>query len=284
MPLETLRPDARTNVKRTTVETPEENQEWIFDAQKDLGEKGRIGIERFVPETLDEIDRKTGAARIAIKLKMLFPKHYKYIEGDEDIEDIKEGLDACMAKTWGWPGVDRIEMEYAYRTFYPKEFPEQIDSDPKELLRKIEESQNKATEIMVLLEKLAIFHPDEFNSFKIDDELANKIKKVAEIWIKEFLKREEWSEFLVVLVKWKLFFPEDKSLIEKYYNKDVQEKIRAEFHKSVLEYNVLSSIALRLKMLQAKEIIFSDSGMQIIDSPKIVRHESIPDIPNKKNF
>ena len=293
MPLESLQPDAKTNVRHVTAEAAEKSPEAVFDAKLDVPSEFFKKTERTILELREKEDWGK-FLEIAHNYVLLFPERKKGLPlNDEVWEKAKEELKLRPYRSI-----------YDYNPTDEEEVIIELNNYIKTAMRLKILWPEKFSEIKLRNNALNEFYDMHENidawSFEIDQALffQNKLEKSKQSGSLEWnFANDElddfgidkndyfktWLAFARKASNFRLMFPEEFECSR--LNSNNWRKILEQFNKGDKEFDDGSPFLediLHLQILGAEKVEFTDEGL-MLTMPKIgIIDEEIPPVPQIK--
>lgn len=267
------------NIGKLSIENPKKNEKAYIDLEARLTDEQWKAIKKYVAGCRGVTPLLF--AEIMACIKLLFPE--RFLELDLNEEDYKKSSDS-IGQTFGFK-TKTLQAAHV-RILFPERMAEFKKLIPfSEIVRKIPGSEMGPWTLV----NLKILYPVE-----VEEHLKRKEVKTELAFARKVIKREfenkEWNYFVQDLAFLRIISPEDNLL--NLMSGRTWKEIEAEFEKQgwldVKENTLRGGFllpALSLKLLAAKEIKITESGMEIIMPEKeLDLKESVPPLPIVKKY
>ena len=274
MPLESLQPNARTDVRRTAVESPRKTESLDFGL-----ESGDFELMKKTLDNYKKQDRINLVRSNAEKMNVLYPNKQNELGIDEIHLQIT--LNDIENTTVLFNKVGYISF---IRKFWPKKLTEvksynEIRETTINAMYKLKERDLSVYGQQ--LPEVWLAFPELKNEFQIDEDLFLALAKAKDV---SYLTWKQKLGFVALLKK---LFPKNNK-IPKLFEKvliiapNMVESERKMVKKNLTPADSLIDILSNLKILAAKDVIFEDGKMELIMEEN--EGENVQEVPLKKQF
>ena len=300
MPLESLKPDQRVNVKRVSIEVQDEKPEYqghaeIIPAEKDWDK---------MQSKLDYLKRKTQEAGEKTEQ---FQKEYLDLLTNMKILN-SEGIDPSDLETgltFSRQLIEHGKRKGNYVLIMQSSIAGKIIGGEK--VKKIDLHPSSLDKLFVNIEGsnvmqaeagiyLRIFLPNEFSknklikitivgTLKIDEIKLKELWKIGKIFLDESLSEGEFLKFLQVGSKMRMLFPEEfkKYKISSKTWTELLQYVNESRENSAISILNLTEIMADFNILSANDIQMDEQGLRLINKPE-EKESNIPSQPSTKEF
>lgn len=285
MPLETLRADGPLNIKRTSVETPTEQFDLLFDEKRDLpGFKDEMGI--YLERAVEDEDIRD-FVNMATSMAFLYPENLKKLENNSELFDRLEKYTQEKLENEDW--ADYLGAFYTMKLVFPQRMKD----------RNLEESKGQIAglpltelpdsiflmQIMFLNGKRSLVELLK-NNLKTTVEYLNE-KNIDDLDVELTIQRLAGFKFSMPeivdeILKSKKMRNRFKQYLKKYnqdFKPDHLDEEMQMYHRS---YH-LAKMAACLKVLSAEKVEITDDGFKLI-MPEKPKEKDQASLPFKKEY
>ena len=308
MPLESLQPDARLDVRSAAIETVKKKPETFFDVDRDVDDE-EIEHLKLKMQEYKNGENWRFFLPMAANFVILFPDKREEIGIDDDlwevlkdeaklpqgldsIDDISRIFESEAEKEQNWEDIHKYLNRALYlKILFPEKFHEfdfrgELIKGLLEMDLENKNNQDKDIQEYIELFRAKILEPDWFESKKGEYKLWPRVKKGLDVSSNQ---DKEWPQFyLKDLALAKLGFQKEFPELEiddevkKLFVKTVKDlyggKLKVKFH----EEEYLEHI-MYLQVLAAKKIHFTPKGIVMeMPSGEVVVERKIPPVPKIK--
>ena len=281
MPLESLQPDARSSIKRMSVESEQQDSSVFFDVKKDIGPNAIEDFEGVISRMRNK--SLEGFLETAYEYLTLYPERRDKIESEEDLwESVKKEMEGLLLVEEPKNHSKNKLLQFVInagriKTIWPDKFPE-IKLMAGDLLNNFRIDLNTVVGYPEIIE----FFYDKIEEMKKNGKLKweDAFKKLKGLEVKEGDINQSWIVFNERAAVYRLMFPDEFSFnkIQRNWKKIL--KALQEIYENNTTRVFLRDV-FNVQILLAEKVEITDKGIELT-LPEKNEEEKIPPVPQVK--